>query len=99
MTVREKIAQKKTMLAAKNMIEPTAQLYTCRCMVCKENYKTAKELDLDGKGRCPPCQKIREAEIKQIVSTLPPMQKEPPRPSFDNMPGIIYNGIKFVPLK
>ena len=104
MKVRDKIKQKKALLAAKKTSLPDdpvseTKLYSCRCIVCKQPYQTRKELDLDGQGRCPPCQEIREREIAEIVRTVPPMPKESRPLSYDETPGIVYNGIKFIPLK
>lgn len=73
------------------------KIYTCVCVKCKTRYKTTKELDLDGKGRCVACQKIREQEIETILRMTPKSVQERAL-SLLEQPYIEYNGIKFYPL-
>ena len=93
MKVKDKIAQKRERVAVQ-----VSKTYKAVCIKCKVAYTTEKELDLDGHGRCPPCQQIRNAEIEAMMKQFPPSPKER-TPSIMEMPGIEFNGIKFYPLK
>ena len=94
MKVKDRIKQKKT--PTKSPIK-SLEVYKCACVQCKKEYRTEKELDLDGKGRCPSCQKIREIEIAEMMKKFPQEKRE--RATIIETPGIEYNGIKFYPLR
>lgn len=110
MTVKEKIAQKKALLAQKKdrpadkarggsdmQTDTPKKLYTCTCKQCKIKYQTTNNLDLDGLGRCPPCRKIHDAELDAMMHKFPQSRKSV-EPVYDEIPGIEYNGIKFIRL-
>lgn len=104
MKVREKIAQKKLKLQAKpekqkenTVTSPVSKTYTCICKQCKIKYQTVNNLDLDGLGRCPPCRAIHDAELEAMMHKFPQAQKDV-QSSYDEIPGIEYKGIKFIPL-
>ena len=67
-------------------------------MQCRIEYRTEKELDLDGKGRCPPCQRKRDIDIAEMMKKFPSEPKERVAAIMENQYKE-YNGIKFYPLR
>lgn len=99
MKVKDKIRANKQKAISKRELPAVEKLYDARCIECKATYQTSNDLDLDGQGRCPSCKAEREifyAKIESQAKASPPMERAP---SFEQMPGITHNGIKFIPLK
>lgn len=77
---------------------PSIKTYNCVCIVCRIQYVTTKELDLDGKGRCVSCQARRDLDIANMVKSMLSVPKDRALSLLES-DSIEFNGIKFYSLK